>query len=139
MKHLNIKISSLFIISLLIGCTSKPAVSPSQNNELSNITNPNKTEKNGYMQKSLYSRLKNDWEPTVEAKAKNPKKVQKKRDVVIQEEKTTLIKEKTSVEDNESFTLQKYVDKASIYMKANKTDENSTHYKKMESLPAIGK
>jgi len=125
MKHLNIKISSLFVISLLIGCTSKSSVSPSQNNELSNITNPNKIEKNGYMQNSLDSWLKKDWEPTVKVKEKAPREVQKKENI--------------SVDDSESFTLQKYVDKASLYMKAHPIDENSAHYKKIESLPAIGK
>ena len=139
MKHLYIKFFSLFIISLLIGCTSKPSVSPSQNSALSNITNSNKTEKNGYMQKSLDSWLKNDWEPTLQAEEKHSQKVQKKRDVVIQEEKIAPIKEKNSTKDDESFTLQKYVDKASIYMKAKKTDEKSAHYKQIESLPAIGK
>ena len=91
------------------------------------------------MQKSLDSWLKNDWEPTLQAEEKHSQKVQKKRDVVIQEEKTAPIKEKNSTKDDESFTLQKYVDKASIYMKAKKTDEKSAHYKQIESLPAIGK
>ena len=136
MKHLYIKFSALFVISLLIGCTSKPLVSPSQNNELSNITNSNKTLKNGYMQNSLNSWLKNDWEPTIHIKEK--KEIQENTPVIVKED--VIIEKNIKVKkESDSFTLQKYVDKASIYMKANETDKNNAHYKKIGSLPAIGK
>ena len=92
------------------------------------------------MQKSLDSWLKNDWEPTVS----KDKEIQKK---YMQEKKET--KTKTSAKEtqkahfvdkkNKNFTLQEYVDKASAYMKAKPNDYNSSHVKKVESLPVIGK
>ncbi len=141
MKQLIILLNSLLLAFVLSNCTSSIKATPSQNTALNSISNSNASEKKeGAMQKSLDSWLKNDWEPTVS----KDKEIQKK---YMQEKKET--KTKTSAKEtqkahfvdkkNKNFTLQEYVDKASAYMKAKPNDYNSSHVKKVESLPVIGK
>ena len=142
MKQLIIISNSLLLAFVLSNCGSSSAkVTPSQNTALNSISNSNAgTKKEGAMQKSLDSWLKNDWEPTVS----KDKEIQKK---YMQEKKEA--KSKTSAKENQkshfvdkkdkNFTLQEYVDKASAYMRAKPNDYNSSHVKKVESLPVIGK
>jgi len=142
MKQLIILSNSLLLAFVLSNCSSSSTkLAPSQNSALNSISNSNAgTKKEGVMQKSLDSWLKNDWEPTVS----KDKEIQKK---YMQEKKET--KTKTSAKEtqkahfvdkkNKNFTLQEYVDKASAYMKAKPNDYNSSHVKKVESLPVIGK
>jgi len=125
MKQLTITANILFLTLLLTACAPDTEVTPSQNSALNSISNSNAHSKNGAMQQSLNSWLKNEWEPTV----KEDKKIQKKY----------MKKEKTFVEKEDSFTLQEYVDKAAVYMKAHPNDYNSSNVHKLESLPAIGK
>ncbi len=142
MKQLIIISNLLLLAFVLSNCSSSSAkVTPSQNTALNSISNSNAgTKKEGAMQKSLDSWLKNDWEPTVS----KDKEIQKK---YMQEKKEA--KSKTSAKENQkshfvdkknkNFTLQEYVDKASAYMRAKPNDYNSSHVKKVESLPVIGK
>jgi len=76
---------------------------------------PNKKTQKGWMQEHLDAWLKQDWEPTT-------REVSKKYD-----------KNKKS----DSFTLQKFVDKAVAYSHAH-PDMNNSHIKKLNKLPAIG-
>lgn len=92
------------------------------------------------MQNSLDNWLKDEWTPTVEQDSNIQKKYMKEEVVVEGETNTTKSQEVKYTEDKErAFTLQEYVDKAVAYQKAKPNDENSSHVKQMESLPAIGK
>ena len=78
----------------------------------------NGKKEDGYLQKKLDHWLTTEWEPNTQ-------------------EVTQKYKEKEK--GGESFTLQKYVDKAVEYSHSHTCDENNTHYHYLESLPAIGK
>jgi len=103
-------------------------VPPSQNSALQKIS-PSKTagddhEEHRIMQKETNAWIENEWEPLTEGnKEMNISAV---------------------VEDNSTFTLQHYVDKAALYKK-NKTirDANKTkvpsHVDKVNAMPVIGK
>jgi len=128
--------ASLFI--LLSGCATDAPVAPSQNSDLNKISNSNGKEKSGLMQKSLDNWLKNEWTPTVNKDKKIQKKYLKKEDGSIEEVSNTT--EEKYVEDKErNFTLQEYVDKTSVYMKAHPSDDKDSNVKKLQSMPVIGK
>ena len=107
---------------------------PSQNRALNAIspssTSNTKHSEDGVLQKETDAWLKNEWEPlTQETNSTN------------NTQNGTLSTEPE--DDNRSFTLQKYVDKAGVYMEnKRRRDENKTkapsHYEKMESMPGIG-
>jgi hypothetical protein len=127
--------TSLFI--LLSGCVSDAPVAPSQNSDLNKISNSGGKEKPGLMQKSLNSWLKNEWTPTVNKDKKIQKKYLKKENVKGSRNNNS---EEKYVEDKErNFTLQEYVDKASVYMKAHPSDDKESNVKKLENMPVIGK
>jgi hypothetical protein len=75
-------------------------------------TSHNSDKTSGFLQKHLDNWLETEWDPSVKEKDK---------------------------ETQERFRLQDYVDKASLYMQAHPSDENSSHIKKLESMPVIGK
>jgi len=128
--------ASLFI--LLSGCATDAPVAPSQNSDLNKISNSNGKAKPGLMQKNLDNWLKNEWTPTVNKDKKIQKKYLKKEDGSIEEVSNTT--EEKYVEDKErNFTLQEYVDKTSVYMKAHPSDDKDSNVKKLESMPVIGK
>jgi len=149
-KKLYIKIIALFLISLLLSSCSgftlqglidgkdkkvdnnvtiqKAEMPAPSSNRALNAISPSRTLDSSHsedrvLQKETDEWLKNEWEP------------------LTQETNSTQSVNKE--EDNSSFTLQKYVDKATLYIKnKEKRDANKTkapsHYKKMESMPAIG-
>ena len=75
-------------------------------------TSHNSDKKSGYLQKELDDWLQTQWNPAV-----------KKKDA----------------ETKKRFELQDYVDKVSLYVKAHQSDSNTSHIKKLESMPVIGK
>ena len=123
---------------LLSGCATDAPVAPSQNSDLNKISNSNGKTKAGLMQKSLDNWLKDEWTPTVNKDKKIQKKYLKKEGVRDKnKDNNTEVK---YIEDKErNFTLQEYVDKASVYMKAHPSDEKDSNVKKLEEMPAIGK
>jgi hypothetical protein len=136
MKQLITTTLTISAFILLSGCATDAPVAPSQNSDLNKISNSHGTEKPGLMQKSLNSWLKNEWTPTVN----KDKKVQKKYLKKVDAEETNNDTQEKYVEDKErNFTLQEYVDKASVYMKAHPSVENASNVKKLESMPVIGK
>lgn len=66
----------------------------------------------GYLQKNLDEWFEKEWDPAVVEKEKDTQK---------------------------RFKLQDYVDKASLYIKSQPCDENSSNVKRLEKLPVIGK
>ena len=148
MKQLIITTVSVLSITLISGCSSKSEVAPSQNSALNSISSSGKDTKEGYMQKSLNSWLKDDWTPTVSKDKKIQKKYMKKTTVsqnggnneTVSNENTNDDEENSYVEDEDrNFTLQEYVDKAEAYMKAKPNDYENSNVKKLESMPVIGK
>ncbi len=147
MKHI-ISISNTLLITLALSscASSETEVAPSQNSVLNSISKSN-TKEDGMMQKSLNEWIQNDWEPTVtkdkeiqekymqeESVPKNNKSISKnKREKQIKEEHHYVEKK------DKNFTLQEYVDKAAVYIKAHPGDYNNSNIKKVESLPVIGK
>ncbi len=115
-------------------------VPPSQNSALQSIS-PSTTASDGHiehrvMQKQTNDWIKNEWEPLTE---NNSSSGQGDKTVDTAENNQTV-----KDEDNSSFTLQHYVDKADLYMEnkakrdANKTKAPS-HVDKINALPGIGK
>ena len=115
MKQKNIIILSTLVIFSISGCATYAQSPQSKSTKHNVISEKIASKKKGYLQKHLDNWLKNEWEPTI-------KKVTK----------VTNGKE-------DSFTLQKYVDKAEVYAKEHPLNEENAHYKKLESLPVIGK
>ena len=139
MKHLIILSTSLIVILTFSNCSSsKSSVTPTQNSALNTITKSNaSTNKEGAMQKSLNSWLINEWEPTISKDDEIKQKYMQKKKVV--DKKTGKEKEIYVEKKEKNFTLQEYIDKAAVYNKAHPSDYNSSHVKKVESLPVIGK
>ena len=139
MKQLTLLSTTLITVLTFTSCsTSKTEVAPSQNSALNSITKSNaQPSKGGAMQKSLDSWFNNDWEPTVEKDKEIQKKYMQKEKVV--DKKSGKQKEVYVETKDKPFTLQEYVDKAAVYNKAHPSDYNSSHAKKVESLPVIGK
>lgn len=137
-----LKITTAIGITLvsLLGCATGGSVAPSQNESLNVISPSGKQQKAGAMQHSLDSWLKDDWEPTVKKDETIRKKYMKEK--VVETEKTNG-KKKTKVvyeeDNNKSFTLQEYVDKAAAYRKAHPNDYEHSNVKKLEAMPVIGK
>ncbi|WP_415397589.1 hypothetical protein [Sulfurimonas sp. CS5] len=119
MKNLKITIIATISILSLSSCSSNTTVAPSQNESLNSVTNSTAEKNNkGSMQKSLDSWLKDEWTP----------KVEKDEDI------------KAKNQDKErDFKLQEYIDKSEVYMKESNSTTQDSHYKKMESMPVIGK
>jgi len=98
---------------------------PSQNPSL-NAVSPSVTatsQSDGAMQKSLDTWTEEEWTPKTEGNS------------TVQE---------MHEDDNSSFTLQKYVDKAGVYLDEKEKEEagkpkQPSHVEKMESMPVIGK
>ncbi|MEJ2414079.1 MAG: hypothetical protein P8Y22_02200, partial [Sulfurimonas sp.] len=89
---------------------------------------------------SLDGWLKDDWTPSVEKDPEIQKKYMKKKVVVKKgENNTTEEKAEYTEDNNRSFTLQEYVDKAVAYQKTKPNDYNNSNVKKLESMPVIGK
>lgn len=133
--------------SLISGCSSKTQVAPSENSALNSISSSGQNSKSSYMQKSLDSWLKEDWTPTVTKDKKIQKKYMKKTTVSkngqsnetlgddsVQEEESSYVED-----ENRNFTLQEYVDKAAVYLKAHPNDDKNSNVKKLETMPVIGK
>ena len=117
MKNLTKSILLAISAFILNSCSSSNVVNPSQNNALNSVTSSHK-EKSGAMQKSLDNWLEEEWTPTVE--------------------KDKEVKEKYS-DKSRDFTIQEYVDKSTIYIKDNNNSYESSHSKKISSMPVIGK
>lgn len=120
MKNLNIILIAILSLLSLTACSStKSDVNPSQNEALNSVTKSNvQKKKDASMQKSLDAWLKNEWTPTVE--------------------KDELIKTKNQ-DETRDFKLQEYVDKSEVYMRESNSTTQDSHYKRMESMPVIGK
>lgn len=115
----------------LVGC-SKQNPTPSHDT-INSVSPKHETKQSGYMQNILDSFLKDDWTPTL---SKN-KDIQKK---YMKEKIDKQSKEKNYEDDKErNFTLQEYVDKITAYSNAKPNNYQESHYKKLETLPAIGK
>jgi hypothetical protein len=112
-------ITSTLII--FTACQKVDGVNPSQNKALNAISGK-KEKKSGYMQNALNNWINNEWTPAVE------------KDETIKEQNKN---------ESRSFTIQEYVDKASLYSKEKKIQKDSTpnesHFKKINNMPIIGK
>ncbi|MEN4053312.1 MULTISPECIES: hypothetical protein [Sulfurimonas] len=141
MKQLIIISNTLLLAFVLSSCASSSSkVAPSQNSALNSISNSNAGKKEGAMQKSLDSWLKEDWEPTISKDKKIQKKYMQEKKGRTAEGSVKQTQESHFVDkEDRNFTLQEYVDKASAYMRAKPNDYNSSHVKQVESLPVIGK
>jgi len=120
MKQL-IKITTIILsLTLFTGCVTSPKVAPSQNKALNSISKSNAIKKKSYfLQNQTDDFLENEWKETV------------------LEDKE--IKEKYEENEDKSFTLQEYVDKAEVYSGKKPSDDTISNVTKMESLPVIGK
>jgi len=139
MKQLITTTLTATALFLLSGCATDAPVAPSQNSDLNKISNSHGTEKAGLMQKSLDNWLKNEWTPTVNKDKKIQKKYLKKEEAKATTNTGNDTEEKYVEDEERNFTLQEYVDKASVYMKAHPSDEKDSNVKKLESMPVIGK
>jgi len=136
MKHFYPTLISTFTLVLLTACAQSNPTAPSQNSALNSIS-PTKEKTDGWMQNSLDSWLKDDWEP----KVSNDKKIQEKymetkiiRDANGSSEKVEFVEK-----DDKGFTLQEYVDKIKAYVDSKKDDKKEeSHADKMKSMPVIG-
>ncbi|MBL0708711.1 MAG: hypothetical protein JJW00_06665 [Sulfurimonas sp.] len=118
MKNLNITITTSILLLSLSACSSKTATSPSQNEALNSVTNTTaQKEKDGIMQRSMDSWIKDEWTP----KTQKDEKVK------------TLDKD-----ESRDFKIQEYVDKSQTYLKDSDAKETQSHTKKVNSLPVIG-
>ncbi len=98
-----------------------PSQNPSLNAISPSVTATSKSD--GAMQKNLDTWTEEEWTPKTEGNS------------TVQE---------TREDDNSSFTLQKYVDKAGVYLDEKEKEEagkpkRPSHVEKMESMPVIGK
>ena len=140
---------TLLIVTILLifgGCASQNQPTPSKNDALNRISKSSAdTEEKGYLQEHLDSWLQNDWEKNTEGfeksdaqKATSKKDEQvRKTDVTKVEKKETSV-EKSSKEEDESFTLQHYVDKIKYYNE-HKKSSGPSHVEELEKMPVIGK
>lgn len=120
MKQLIKRTTIMLSLTLFTGCVTSPKVAPSQNKSLNSISKSNAVKKKSYfLQNQTDYFLENEWKETV------------------LEDKE--IKEKYEENENKSFTLQEYVDKAEVYSGKKPSDDNTSNVTKMESLPVIGK
>ena len=87
------------------------------------------------MQRHLDNWMKNDWEKHTKGfKNAHNKKVSKKKRAKSQKKQR-----KPSMQSNDnSFTLQHYVDKAAYYIKNKPKSNNHSHVEEIEKLPVIG-
>jgi hypothetical protein len=138
MKQINTIKLTLLSTLVLAGCSNSALISPSQNSALNAIT-PHGKEKDGVMQKSLDSWLKEDWTPTVEKDEKIRDKYMEKIEEKPSQIKSSSDKEITYIEkEDKPFTLQEFTDKATVYLKAQEDNSTTSHVKKLESMPVIG-
>jgi hypothetical protein len=94
-------------------------VAPSQNSELNRVSPmPVATSEGGVMQKNIDKWTEEEWTPTVE--------------------KNATIKAMNEDKDR-PFTLQEYVDKASVYLENKPKSGKPSHAEELEKLPVIGK
>ena len=117
MKNLTLIITTTLVTIVMSACSSKVIENPSQNSALNNVSSSHK-EKGGSMQESLDNWLEKEWTPAVE--------------------KSEEIKEK-NVDKSRDFTIQEYVDKATVYISENNNTYENSHGKKISSMPVIGK
>lgn len=117
MKNLTLIMTITVTTIVMSACSSKAMENPSQNSALNNISSSHK-EKSGPMQESLDNWLKKEWTPTVE--------------------KSEDVKEK-NLDKSRDFTIQEYVDKATLYIDDNNKTYKNSHTKKISSMPVIGK
>lgn len=138
MKNLYLLLLSVLLISLYSGCSGrslqtladehfndnstpkqeKKIVNPSQNSALNSVSPSNKgNNSDGMLQKNTDAFIEEDWTPTIE--------------------KNSSIK---AINDDKQrpFKLQEYVDKAEIYIDAQKDDGKPSHKEEMDKLPVIG-
>lgn len=121
--------------------------SPSNNSTLQSIS-PSTTagddhEKYRYMQKNTNEWMENEWNPLTESNSSNEKNSNtsdNNKHKLLESDSNSSLR----ADENNTYTLQYYVDKASIYIEnrekrdANKTKEAS-HKEMIETLPGIGK
>jgi len=126
---------------LLVGCTNREGVAPSQNASLHAVS-PSTTavSEGGSMQRSLDSWLKEEWSPMTKTVPVTTTTTMPDGKVVTE---TKMVPVPEPV-DNEPFTLQKYADKWKVYhenkakMMEGKPKEPS-NIDLVNSLPVIGK
>ncbi len=117
-------------------------VPPSKNSALQSIS-PSTTASDGHtehrvMQKQTNDWIKDEWEPLSESNTTTNE--EKKLEELSSANESDL----SSDDDNSSYTLQHYVDKAGLYLEnkakrdANKTKAPS-HVDKINAMPGIGK
>jgi len=140
MKYLITTISLTILgSSLMTGCSYLSSDAPSNNSALNSISNSNGKAKDGVMQKMMDSWFSNDWTPTIS----KDKTIQKKYMRKDGSTKTVYKDGREEIhyveKDDKPFTLQEYVDKASVYRKAHPNDYENSNVKKLESMPIIGK
>lgn len=126
---------------LLVGCANREGVTPSQNASLHSVSpNTPATSEGGAMQRALDSWLKEEWTPLT--KTSQVTTTTTTPDGKVLTETKTVEVPKTDA--NETFTLQKYVDKWKVYQE-NKEKMNEgkpkdpSHIDMMNRMPLIGK
>jgi len=132
----------LLVTTLLAGCSGTHSTTPpSQNSALQSIS-PSKTASDDHeeyriMQKNTNAWIDGEWTMFTESNTS----AQEKRLEGIENPTGTAVQMQ---DQNSSFTLQHYVDKAELYLENKKEhDANLTkappHYEKVNAMPGIGK
>lgn len=150
MKNFTQLTLTLSTVIFLSACGGPNMPAPSQNTALNSISSSSASKKDGFMQSSLETWLKDDWTPSVEKDKDIRKKYMKeekgetvsKSDTVestSESTSSTTAQETTYVEDTDrNFTLQEYVDKTGAYIKAHEGEHKASNVKKLNSMPVIG-
>ena len=140
---------TLLIVTILLifgGCASQNQPTPSQNDALNSVSKSSAdTKEKGYLQEHLDSWLQNDWEKNTEGfeksdeqKSTSKKNTQIQQRDAVKEEKKEVSLEKSAKEEDDSFTLQHYVDKIKYYNE-HKKSSGPSHVEELEKMPVIGK
>ena len=134
------------ILLIFGGCVSQNEPSPSQNDALNRVSKSTAdTNEKGYLQEHFDSWLQNDWEKNTKGFEKSDTRKSTSRKIgKVQETEAAKEPKKIAVEKNaakkedDSFTLQHYVDKIKYYNE-HKKSSGPSHVEELEKMPVIGK
>ena len=139
---------TLLIVTILLifsGCASQNEPTPSQNKALNSVSKSTaQTRQKGWMQEHLDSWLHNDWEKNTEGfeKSDTQKPTSNKTNATVKEHTVVIRENNTTAEsskkEDDSFTLQHYVDKIKYYNE-HKKSSGPSHVEELEKMPVIGK
>ncbi len=142
---------TLLIVTILLGlggCASQNEPTPSQNKALNSVSKSTAdTKEKGYLQEHLDSWLEKEWEPATAGFEKRKQKTTTKDNLPSEPSRAETsansddavdVSQKSTQSEDESFTLQHYVDKAKYYMEHKKKSNAPSHVEKLKKMPVIG-